>query len=165
MKLRIPESSDWNTNTKNEKINFIRTIMKENNDYVGDPCVGIFWYDSNKKELFGVRSNIAEDTQYHLSPMTHQEIRTTKFLHYSVWQKECNKKVDQRFQTMDYTKYPRGRVFQVKNKGFEVYVGTWINDYPECKSLVIEEFDLPDNTEFIIDSHWDLGHGWSDKDF
>jgi hypothetical protein len=43
-------------------------------------------------------------------------------------------------------------------------VGDWIKDYPSCKDLILIEFQLPkDNTEFVIDSHWDLGHGWSDK--
>lgn len=65
---------------------------------------------------------------------------------------------------MDYTKYPRGRIFEIKNKGFVVCVGKWINDYPRVKRLVTDEFQLPENTEFIIDQHWDLGHGWSDKE-
>ena len=165
MKITIPESSDWNTNTSDSKINFIRSIMKENNDFVGDPCVGIFWYDTENDELFGVRSNIAEDIPYHKEVGTDREIRTTKFMHYAVWQKESNKGKDKRFQTMNYTKVPRGRVFEVKNQGFEVYTGKWIEQYPDCKQLIIDEFDLPQDTEFIIDTHWDLGHGWSDKEF
>ena len=165
IKLIIPESNDWNTNTHNLKINFMRQIMKENNNYVGEPCVGIFWYDPNEDELFGVRSNLAEDTEYYYSDMLNQYVRTTKFLHYAIWQKESNRGKDERFQTLDYTKYPRGRIFEIKDKGFEVYVGNWIKDYPQCKQLIIDEFDLPQNTEFIIDVHWDLGHGWSDKEF
>ena len=140
IKLTIPESDDWNTNTNNPKINFIREIMKENNDYVGEPCVGIFWYDTNENELFGVRSNLAEDTKYYYSNILNCEVRTTKFLHYAVWQKESNKGKDKRFQTLDYTKYPGGQ-------------------------LILNEFDLPNDTEFIIDVHWDLGHGWADKEF
>ena len=165
IKLTIPESDDWNTKTSNTKLNFIRQIMKENNNYVEEPCVGIFWYDPNENELFGVRSNLAEDTKYYYSDILNQYVRTTKFLHYAIWQKESNKGKDKRFQTLDYTKYPRGRIFEVKDKGFEVYVGNWIKDYPQCKQLIIDEFDLPSNTEFIIDIHWNLGHGWSDKEF
>ena len=165
MKLTIPESSDWDTNTDNSKINFIRKIMKENNDFVDEPCLGIFWYDPEEDELFGVRSTIADEVPYKNEYGTNRKIRTTKFLHYAIWQKECNRGKDKRFQTMEYTKYPRGRVFQVENEGFEVYVGSWINDYPNCKELVLDEFDLPNNTKFIIDTHWDLGHGWSDKEF
>jgi hypothetical protein len=166
MKLRIPESSDWNTNTTNIKVNELRKLMIENNDYVDDPCVGIFWYDLNENELFGIRSNIAEDINFYYSDMLNQYVRTTKFLHYAVWQKECNRGKDDRFQTLNYTEYPRGRIFEIKDKGFEVYVGNWINDYPECKELILDEFQLPRNkTEFVIDIHWDLGHGWSDKEF
>lgn len=165
MKLTIPESSDWNTNTNNSKINFIRTVMKENNEFVGEPCLGIFWYDPENEELFGVRSNIAEEVPYSEEHGTNRKIRTTKFMHYAIWQKECNKGKDERFKTMKYTEYPRGRVFQVKDEGFEVYVGHWIEEYPECKNLILDEFDLPKDTKFIIDTHWDLGHGWSDKNF
>ena len=166
MKLRIPESSDWNTNTTNIKVNELRKLMIENNDYVDDPCVGIFWYDPNENELFGIRSNIAEDTNFYYSDMLNQYVRTTKFLHYAVWQKECNRGKDNRFQILNYTEYPRGRIFEIKDKGFEVYVGNWIKDYLECKELILDEFQLPRNkTEFVIDIHWDLGHGWSDKEF
>lgn len=165
VKLTLPESSDWDTNTDNNNINLIRTLMKENNEYVGEPCVGIFWYDSENNELFGVRSNIADDVTYYKSEISDRQIRTTRFMHYAIWQKESNKGADPRFQTMNYTKVPRGRVFEVKDKGFEVYTGKWIEQYPECKQLIIDEFDLPDDTEFIIDSHWDLGRGWSDKHF
>lgn len=166
MKLTIPESSDWNTNTNNNKINSIRNLMKENNEYVDEPCVGIFWYDPQENELFGVRSVIADDVNFYHSSMFNQDIRTIKFLHYAIWQKEANKGKDERFQTTNYTKYPRGRIFEIKDKGFEVYVGNWIKIYPQCKKLVLDEFDLPENnTTFIIDIHWDLGHGWTDKEF
>ena len=166
MKLKIPETKDWNTNTNNIKINTIRTIMKENNKYVDEPCVGIFWYDPENNELFGIRSIIADDVSYYHSDLLNQDVRTIKFLHYAIWQKEANKGKDKRFQTTDYTKYPRGRIFEIKDYGFEVYVGNWINKYPQCMDLVIDEFDLPeDNTNFVIDSHWDLGHGWSYKEF
>lgn len=164
LKLNIPESDDWSTNTNNQMINTFREIMKENNQYVDDPNVGIFWFDPNEQELFGVYYVLAEDAKYFHSNIFNNEARTCKPMHYAIWQKECNKGKDKRFQTLDYTKYPRGRVFEVKDVGFKVCVGSWINDYPKVKQLVLDEFQLPENTEFIIDKHWDLGHGWSDKD-
>lgn len=59
---------------------------------------------------------------------------------------------------------PRGRVFEFQDEGFRVYTGKWINDYPNVKELIIKEFQLPiDKTKFLIDSHWDIGHGWSQE--
>ena len=56
---------------------------------------------------------------------------------------------------------PRGRVFEFKNEGFKVYTGKWIDNYPQVKDLIIEEFQLPkEDTEFRQDYHWDIGHGW-----
>ena len=156
IKLSIPESSDWNTNTNDSKINLIRTVMYENNEYVGEPCVGIFWYDADNNELFGVRSTIADDTKYYKSEKSNQEVRTTKFLHYAVWQKECNKGHDARFKTMNYTNVPRGRVFQCDDGNFLVGVGSWVLNFPQVQDMILVEFNLPkDNTSFVISEHWE----------
>jgi len=45
---------------------------------------------------------------------------------------------------------PRGRVFFVKDTGFIVVVGDWINEYPDAKRLILSEFNLPSDTEFKI---------------
>lgn len=78
--------------------------------------------------------------------------------------KRALKNKDSRFQAK-YTDVPRGCVFEVEDQGFIVCVGKWINDYPEAKAEILYEFQLPNDTEFVIDSHWDLGYGWSDKKF
>lgn len=160
----IPKSEDWRTDTDNNMINAFREIMANNNQYVDDPYVGIFWYDSEDKDVFGVYSILAEDAKYYQLDVFNARAKTCERMHYAVWQKGVNKGKDPRFK-VDYTSVPRGRVFEVENRGFVVCVGHWINDYPEAKQAIIEEFQLPDNTEFEIDSHWDLGRGWSDKHF
>lgn len=164
LKLNIPESEDWKTDTDNNMINCFRELMAQNNEYQDDAMVGIFWYDPKDDDLFGVYAIDVNDVNFYKSDTFNCKVRTCKQLHYAMWQKECNKGRDKRFQTMDYTKYPRGRVFQLENGKFIVCVGKWINEYPSCKDLVLIEFQLPkDNTEFVIDSHWDLEHGWSNK--
>jgi hypothetical protein len=60
---------------------------------------------------------------------------------------------DWKTNTNNNTKYPRGRIFEIKDKGFAVCVGNWIKDYPQVKQLVKNEFQLPENTEFIVDQH------------
>jgi len=137
-------------------------VMIENEQYQNDPYVGIFWYDTEENELFGVKSTLAQEARWYTSPQFRTTVRTETRLHKQIWEKEYFKRKDKRFQG-DYTKIPRGRVFEFKNNGFKVFTGNWIKNYPECKNLILFEFQLPDNTEFIIDEHWDIGHGWSDE--
>lgn len=159
---RLIFSQDWDTTTNDPEINAFRELMADNIDKQDDSYVGIFWYDVNNNELFGVKSAALEDVNFHKSTLFDEEVKTCRPLHYSVWDKEYHRKKDPRFSG-DYTLVPRGRVFYVKNKGFIVVVGDWIDKYPEAKNEIIYEFNLPDNTEFKKDEHWNIGHGWSDK--
>lgn len=138
-------------------------VMKASDSIQDSPMVGSFWYDPNQNELFGVSSELSERIPYTKSTSMSSNIRTGGKLHKNIWKKEFHKGKDARFKG-NYTSIPRGRVFEFENDGFKVYVGSWIDTYPEAKSLIIEEFELPkDNTEFIKDMHWDLGHGWSEE--
>lgn len=158
----IPDSEDWRTDTDNPMINAFREVMAENNKYADEPRVGIFWYDPESDDLFGVYSVIAETEPSYMSEMFGNRTRTCKPLHYAEWQRGVNKGRDPRFKN-NYTSVPRGRVFEVEGRGFVVCVGHWFNQYPQVRELILMEFQLPDDTEFVIDSHWDLGRGWSDK--
>ena len=118
--------------------------------------------DTNEKELFGVNSEISSHIPFIKSEQFNANVRTGGKLHKNVWKKEYHRGKDSRFKG-NYTRIPRGRVFEFENDGFKVYVGDWIDDYPEVKEMIIDEFDLPQNTEFIKDIHWDIGHGWSEE--
>ena len=137
--------------------------MADNMEYSSQkhPQIGIFWYDVNKDDLFGVNKTDAEDLQF-----VHGydgDIKQYKYLHKDIWTKEFRKGKDERF-VGDYTMIPRGRVCQYNDeRGFTVYVGDWIDNYPQVKQEIIYEFDLPENTNFVKDEHWDIGHGWSDE--
>ena len=137
-------------------------VMQHNMQYQEDPMVGIFWYDANNKELFGIKSTYADDARWYNSTQFGTEIRTERMLHKTKWQREFHRKKDTRFFG-DYTQVPRGRIFEFKDVGFRVYTGDWIDDYLEVKSLIIDEFQLPSNVEFVKDPHWDIGHRWSDE--
>lgn len=68
------------------------------------------------------------------------------------------------YAEIDYTQIPRGRIFSTDD-GYQIYVGDWINcdDYEYIVDLIEEQFNLPyDETEVIIDSHWDIGSGWGE---
>lgn len=134
--------------------------MYDSMDSQEDPQVGIFWYDVVNDELFGVVSEPAEDAKEYISEFG-SHTRTGKRLHKDIWKKEYFKGKDKRFQG-DYTKIPRGRVFQIDDK-FVVMVGDWVDEYPQVKDEVLYEFQLPKNTEFRKDIHWNIGHGWSEE--
>ena len=144
---KLIRNDDWRTDTDDAEINSFRELMESNIDKQDDAYVGIFWYDTNKQELFGVKSAALEDVPFYKSKLFDGEVKTCRPLHYAVWHKEFHRKKDKRFFG-DYTQVPRGRVFYVKDKGFVVTVGSWIDDYPEAKQEILYEFNLPDDTEF-----------------
>lgn len=153
--------SDWEYNSEND-VNALKELMQHNMEYQNEPEVGIFWYDPETDDLFGVKSASVEDVDYYQSNLFGCQVKTCRPLHYKVWEKEYFRGKDARFRG-DYTLVPRGRVFYVKDRGPVVVVGHWINDYPTAEDAILSEFNLPKDTEFMIDEHWDLGHGWSDK--
>lgn len=163
MKKWKHESEDWRTDTSDQTINVFRELMANNIDKQDDPQVGIFWYDPQNEELFGIKSVPVNDISFYKSSLFDDaEVKTCTPLHYKVWDKEYHRGKDKRFKG-DYTLVPRGRVFYVKDEGFIVVVGDWIDVYPEAKQEILYEFDLPEDTEFRKDVHWNIGHGWSDK--
>lgn len=147
---------------KDETANAAMDVMSFNDDYQDEPFVGCFWYDPIKNELYGVGKTMSMDVDFYDSTQWNKRVKTGRLLHKNIWQKEFYRKRDSRF-TGDYTQRPRGRVFEFENEGFKVFTGAWIKDYPEAKEEIMYEFQLPENSEFIIDEHWDLGHGWSNE--
>ena len=120
-----------------------------------EPKVGIFWYDPAEQELFGVSSTGISDLKG----------ATIQKLHKDYWAKEHKKKhkgIDIGRYAGNYADTPRGRIFYFKeNEEFVVKTGRWIDDYPEAKELIIEEFDLQNsNVRFELGIHWELGHGY-----
>ena len=40
-------------------------------------------------------------------------------------------------------------------------VGKWLEEHPEARQHILEEFDLPvDKTTFEYAVHWDIGQKW-----
>lgn len=152
---------DWEYNSSDD-VNALKELMNVNISHQDDAEVGIFWYDPANDDLFGVKSASVDDVDFYHSNLFDADVKTCRPLHYKVWEKEFYRGKDARFRG-DYTQVPRGRVFYVKDRGFVVITGSWINEFPQVPELIRYEFNLPQDTEFQIDPHWDLGHGWSDK--
>ena len=138
----------------------------------GKPKVGIFWYDMANGSLFGVEKIDAEQAVFVNGKATIAK------LHKTYWQKQHHRaeaKGDTRsifFQEHNYTLIPRGRIFlEESTDRFYVCVGSWLHDgvaghkvnAEKLHELIEDEFNLPEDFEFIVDYHWDLGHGWSEE--
>ena len=123
------------------------------------PCVGIFWYDPEEHQFFGVHKKeltpreveeAAEKGVYHIeyTVNTAEQIEDKKQL----------STINSKLSTSSMV--PRGRVAWNVNK-FIVLVGKWAEPIQEeLTELLEQEFSLP-YFEFVYDHHWDLGHGWS----
>lgn len=137
--------------------------MEANRGHGDDPKVGIFWYNPSWKELFGVVSHPVRD--YSKANASDGRV-TCSEMHEDVWRKEYNR---QKFHGDGkgpfigaYENKPRGRVFySMEEDRFIVAVGKWLEEYPEARELILEEFDLPaDKTSFEYAIHWDIGQRW-----
>ena len=148
-----------------EEMNDMLDAMSQNLETQDNPKVGIFWYNTIKKELFGV---VAVDKDSFSKPNVGGGLISCKELHKDIWKKNFNR---QKFKNNgvgpfvgDYKDTPRGRIFyNPKNDQYTIMVGSWINDCKECIALVIEEFNL-EQTNFVVKTgfHWELGCGYGD---
>ena len=138
-------------------------LMEANRGHGNDPKVGIFWYNVAWKELFGVVSHPVRD--YTRANASDGRI-TCSEMHEDVWRKEYNRQKhhgDGKGPFIGaYENKPRGRVFYLMDEDrYVVAVGKWLDEHPEAKALILEEFDLPaDKTTFEYAIHWDIGHCW-----
>jgi hypothetical protein len=139
----------------------VMETMANNFDNQDDPKVGIFWYDEENDELFGVSKINASELQFNSNGL-----KTISTLHKSWWKSQQQRAIKKGkvlgiFQN-DYTMIPRGRIFQKKDGVFQLMCGSWITD--NIENLVKEEFDLQTvQLERVIDIHWEIGHGWSEE--
>ena len=135
--------------------------MSENFDNQEKPKVGIFWYDETDDELFGVTATYADQI-----PFNSNDRKTERTLHRTWWKKQQERAKAKNLLTSvfmkDYTQVPRGRLFQRKDGTFELMCGSWINEH--IVELVKDEFNLQNvSVEVKVDTHWEIGHGWSEE--
>jgi len=136
----------------------VMKTMSDNFEYQEEPKVGIFWYNDDTDELFGVSKIEASEIQF-----SQNGLKTIKTLHKAWWTKQNMRAKAKHLNTSvfmkDYTQFKRGRIFETKEGLFQLMCGSWINEH--IVNLVKEEFDLQDVPfEVKIDEHWEIGHGW-----
>ena len=134
----------------------------------GKPQLGIFWFDKSSKSLFGVEKIDSDKV-----PFINGKATIGK-LHKTYWQKQHHRALKENnvdsifYKEHNYTMIPRGRIFlDEETLTYQVCVGHWIEDkdfdIQHFRVLLEDEFNLPENFEFVEDIHWDLGHGWSEE--
>ena len=104
------------------------------------PAVGIFWYDAEAHDFFGVYKK-------ELTPKMVEEAKTNGI-------KVIN------YEKPDYNKETKGRVAWAVDH-FVVFVGQWAKDIEDELTELLEKYFALPYFEFKYDEHWDLGHGWS----
>lgn len=141
-----------------------KTIMDDMRSFDEQmPSVGIFWYDPTDHTLFGVRKKELTPREVEDAADKGKPFINYPTLHRQIWAKEYFKAQSKHLETKfkgDYTQVPQGRVAWTIDK-FIVLVGHWAEPIKdELSELIEKEFALP-YFEFVYDSHWDLGYGWS----
>jgi len=121
------------------------------------PAVGIFWYDPEAQDLFGVYKKeltprMIEDAAEKGLPFINYQS-----LHQQVWQKQYFHAVAHHEPSKfagDYSQVPRGRVSWCIDH-FVVLVGRWAQDIEdEMRDLLRRHFAVSD-VEFYYDEHMD----------
>lgn len=108
--------------------------------------------------VFNVYSLFNISAKWIYSDVFNETIRTVKFNSEKYWNSRNRNKINLKFYEV-----PRGKVIEIKDKGFRVYVGNWINNYPNAKKDILYEFQLPENeTTFVIDNRWNVGSNFFD---
>jgi len=142
-----------------------KSLMKEMASFEeikDEPSVGIFWFSPEKQDLFDVSSVPVSTLKNGLN--------TIPKLHKNVWAKNYYKAkakgLKDSIYFTDYTQIPRGRVWYDRKTGeFKITVGSWYKQYEQILTPLLQiEFNLTE-FKYEVDSHWELGHGWSEHDF
>ena len=104
------------------------------------PAVGIFWYDPQEHDFFGVYKK-------ELTPKMVEEA------------------LQKGITNIEYTEPLRRHPFSGRVSWnidhFVVFVGQWAADIEDELTALLEKYFALPYFEFRYDEHWDLGHGWS----
>ena len=106
------------------------------------PSVGIFWYDQEEHNLFGVYKK--EITPRDVEDAIGKGMPIISF-----------------GKELKSNRLCQGGCVLWNTDKFEIRLGHWaVPIQAELSDLLEKEFSLP-YFEFVYDEHWDLGHGWS----
>lgn len=123
---------------------FIEMMSKNLDDTGLRPKVGIFWY-SPAHGCFGVDYSYYDEAPFVPNTFFSQKANMSKRVHQNYWPllKRRNKLPSEYAMVSDYTQIPRGCVFGLEDGTFRVMHGKWLDEYPEARQEILDEFELP----------------------
>lgn len=120
------------------------------------PKIGIFWFDEDSESLFEVHTKAFDPDR-----VVNGLLLYTK-THEFWWEKArfSPRNRNNSVYTQDFKDVPRGRVTFADGR-FIVNVGSWYEPYADIlRVLIVEEFGIPGDFEFVVDESLELGHGF-----
>lgn len=140
-------------------VDFIEEMRVFDADTSAVPQLGIFWFDEDSESLFEVHTKAFDPDR-----VVNGLLLYTK-THEFWWEKarsaSCNRSSS--LYSKCFNEVPRGRVTFADGR-FIVNVGSWYESYVDIlRALVVEEFAIPTDFEFVVDESLELGHGFDGK--
>ena len=132
--------------------------IKQNVGYKPEPEVGIFWFNTEENDLFGVAKNPISKAK-----STTAGIKVGRIPHKDKWIK-LRKSAIIRGKSdgiffQKYTTVPRGIVCLLEDRTFQINVGNWIKSVDKnlLIALIANEFNLEnEKVKLQEDDHWDI---------
>ena len=132
--------------------------IKQNVGYKPEPEVGIFWFNTEENDLFGVAKNPISKAK-----STTAGIKVGRVPHEDNWIK-LRKSAIIRGKSdgiffQEYTTVPRGIVCLLEDGPFQINVGNWIKSVDKnlLMALITNEFNLEnEKVKLQEDNHWDI---------
>lgn len=142
-------------------MNCMSTLNKGINKNEPFCYVGPFWYSPVDKKCYGCEKVRVGDASSFTSD-DGIKYKTSRYLHKDIWEVLKKRFPNEKRYKGIYMNFPRGRVFWYEDKGMVVHIGSWFNNLQDkdvAKEVIMNEFELPEDTQFIEDEHWDIGRG------
>lgn len=137
-------------------VDFIEEMRVFDADTSAVPQLGIFWFDEDYESLFEVHTKAFDPDR-----VVNGLLLYTK-THEFWWEKarsaSCNRSSS--LHSKCFNEVPRGRV-TFDDDRFIVNIGSWYEPYKDIlRALIVEEFAIPADFEFVVDESLELGHGF-----
>lgn len=137
-------------------VDFIEEMRVFDADTSAVPQLGIFWFDEDSESLFEVHTKAFDPDRVVNGLLLYT--KTHEFWWEKACSASCNRSSSLYFKC--FNEVPRGRVTFADGR-FIVNVGSWYEPYADIlRVLIVEEFGILGDFEFVVDESLELGHGF-----
>jgi len=139
--------------------------------YDSSPKIGLFWLDINKTELLCA---LKVNNDEHSRRNTNNNFNISE-THRQLWDKMHEDSVARNddsspfYNYQNYKQFARCRVVCYRFNQYDIAVGDWYSSYPienelRLRNLIINEFNIPYDFDFVIDETLNLNREWSESE-